>query len=98
MQRAKINVPMPKRSLKARQEPGSFVEIRSHAETVFRLPTDDNTPESLRALQAANAHFRTVGGPAPLGYKTHRPASRGGRDRKSVLFGKNLYNGCGGLI
>jgi DNA modification methylase len=71
MQRAKINVPMPKRSLKARQEPGSFVEVRSHAETVFRLPTDDNTPESLRALQAANAHFRTVRWPAPFDKTTH---------------------------
>ena len=60
MQRAKINIPMQKRRLKAQLETGSFVEIRSTAETLFRLPTDDNTPESLRALQAANAHFRTV--------------------------------------
>ncbi len=59
---------MPKRHLKAQQ---SFIEIRSPAETVFKLPTDDNTSESLRALRAANTHFRTVPWPSPFDTTSH---------------------------
>src|SRR5580704_7423503 len=36
------------------------------------LPTYDNTAESLTALMAANAHFRTVRWPSPYDVTTHR--------------------------
>jgi len=62
---------VPRRPAKTPKHRGSFVEIQSHAKTVFRLPTDDNTPESLRALQDANAHFRTVRWPSPYDTTTH---------------------------
>lgn len=48
------------------------VEVRSSSEVVFHLPSDANTPEGLKSLQLANAHFRTVPWPAPLDKTTHR--------------------------
>ena len=36
------------------------------------LPTEDNTPEGLRALLAANAHYRQVPWPEPYRRTTHR--------------------------
>jgi len=36
------------------------------------LPTEDNTPEGLRALLAANAHYRGVAWPEPYHRTTHR--------------------------
>ena len=36
------------------------------------LPTEDNTPEGLRALMAANAHYRQVQWPEPYAHTTHR--------------------------
>src|SRR6266404_6900580 len=48
------------------------LEVRSNAEMVFHLPTDDNTPEGLRAFQTANAHFRTVRWPGPFDSTSHR--------------------------
>jgi DNA modification methylase len=36
------------------------------------LPTEDNTPEGLRALLAANAHYREVPWPEPYHLTTHR--------------------------
>jgi modification methylase len=62
---------MIKGHLKARSGPAPFLEVRSKIETVFALPTDDNTPEALKALQAANAHFRTVRWPKPYDRTTH---------------------------
>ncbi len=86
-----MSIPMPKRSLKAPQEKGSFVEIRSHAETVFRLPTDDNTPESLRALQTANAHFRTVRWPSPYDTTTHRLRLGDARELSTCLTSQCIW-------
>src|SRR5271165_5312530 len=36
------------------------------------LPAEDNTPEGLRALLAANAHYREVVWPEPYNRTTHR--------------------------
>src|SRR5436305_11223291 len=36
------------------------------------LPTEDNTPEGLRALLAANAHYREAPWPKPYDRYTHR--------------------------
>jgi DNA modification methylase len=36
------------------------------------LPTEDNTPEGLQALMAANAHYRDVPWPAPYHRTTHK--------------------------
>jgi DNA modification methylase len=36
------------------------------------LPAEDNTPEGLRALLAANAHYRQVSWPEPYHHTTHR--------------------------
>lgn len=36
------------------------------------LPTEDNTPEGLRALLSANAHYREVPWPEPYHHTTHR--------------------------
>jgi DNA modification methylase len=36
------------------------------------LPTEDNTPEGLRALLAANAHYRQVPWPEPYHHTAHR--------------------------
>ncbi len=57
-----------------------FVEVRSHAEVVFKLPTDANSPEGLKALQVANAHFRTVPWPAPWNRTTHKLCLGDARD------------------
>jgi modification methylase len=58
----------------------SFVEVRSHPEIVFRLPSDANSPEALQALQVANAHFRTVPWPAPYNRTKHRVCLGDARD------------------
>jgi modification methylase len=50
----------------------SSLEVRSNAKVVFRLPYKDNTPEGLKLLQTANAHFRTVPWPAPFDTTSHR--------------------------
>lgn len=60
------------RKSKAPKRNSSFIEIGSHADLTFRLPSDANTPEGLKALQIANAHFRTVPWPAPLDRTLHR--------------------------
>jgi site-specific DNA-methyltransferase (adenine-specific) len=49
-----------------------MIEVSGNAETVIRLPSDDNTPEGLKALQAANAHFRTVQWPSPFDVTKHQ--------------------------
>jgi hypothetical protein len=36
------------------------------------LPPEDNTPEGLRAIMAANAHYREVAWPEPYHRTTHR--------------------------
>jgi site-specific DNA-methyltransferase (adenine-specific) len=72
MQSAKINLPMPKRRQKGPPESAAFIEVLSHGKTRFLLPTDDNTPEALQSLRAANAHFRTVRWPPPYDATTHR--------------------------
>lgn len=60
-----VNSPIRRRS-------SNTVEVRSSAEVVFHLPSDANTPEGLKSLLAANAHFRTVPWPAPFDRTTHR--------------------------
>lgn len=35
------------------------------------LPAEDNTPEGLQSLLAANAHYRSVAWPAPYDQTTH---------------------------
>jgi site-specific DNA-methyltransferase (adenine-specific) len=65
----------PRISGSARSKPlktQQYVEIRSHAERVFRLPSDANSPEALKALREANAHFRTVPWPTPWNRTTHK--------------------------
>src|SRR5260370_3465801 len=47
------------------------LEVRSNSEMVFHLPSDDNTPDGLKAFQTANAHFRTVRWPAPFDATRH---------------------------
>ena len=69
---------------RGRQETLPFVEVRSQIETVFRLPTDDNTPEGLKAFQAANAHFRTVHWPAPYDTTTHAVRLGDARDLSHI--------------
>ncbi len=55
-----------------RQIKKAGITIRSHSEVLFDLPSEDNTPEGLKTLQTANAHFRTVPWPPPFDRTTHR--------------------------
>jgi modification methylase len=57
---------------KKSQKGSSWIEVRSQADLTFRLPSDANTPEGLKVLQTANAHFRTVPWPVPLNRTRHR--------------------------
>ncbi len=75
---------MPQKRRKAEQEALPFVEVRSQAEAVFQLPTDDNTPEGLKAFQKANAHFRTVRWPAPYDTTTHSVRLGDARDLSHI--------------
>src|SRR5947207_7960907 len=45
---------------------------RARRAAVPPLPSEDNTPEGLRALLAANAHYREVRWPEPYHKTTHR--------------------------
>src|ERR1700693_2260913 len=47
-------------------------ETAKKTKRVPTLPTEDNTPEGLRALLAANAHYRQVPWPEPYHHTTHR--------------------------
>ncbi len=49
-------------------------------ESEFALPSDDNTPEGLKALQTANARFRMVRWPSPFDSTLHRLRLADARD------------------
>ena len=51
---------------------GKFVELRSRAGVVFRLPLNDAAPGALNTYREANEHFRTAPWPAPFNKTTHR--------------------------
>ena len=51
---------------------GAFVELKSRAEVVFRLPLNDAAPGALNIYREANEHYRTVPWPAPFGKTIHR--------------------------
>jgi modification methylase len=59
-----------KRGSKSSKE--AFVELKSRAEVVFRLPLNDATPGALNIYREANEHYRTVPWPAPFNKTTHR--------------------------
>lgn len=48
--------------------------------TSILLPAEDNTPEGLAALLAANRHYRTVAWPEPFNVSTHRLRLSDARD------------------
>ena len=57
------------------------------AERAPTLPTEDNTPEGLRALLDANAHYREVPWPAPYNRTTHRLRLGDARDLSWIADG-----------
>ncbi len=69
---------------RAEQEPLPFLEVHSQSESVFRLPSADNTPEGLKAFQTANAHFRTVRWPTPFETTTHSLRLGDARDLSQI--------------
>ena len=63
-------VGVAKRGSKGTKE--AFVEIKSRAEVVFRLPLNDAAPGALNVYREANEHYRTVPWPAPFNKTAHR--------------------------
>jgi len=51
---------------------GLFVKAKRSNRPVPALPTEDNTPEGLRALLAANAHYRDTAWPEPYCRTKHQ--------------------------
>lgn len=68
--REAANIGSGKNPEKAPTKP--YVEIRSRAQLVFRLPVNDADPGAIKAYQEANNHYRTVPWPAPFDKTTHR--------------------------
>lgn len=60
------------RSGEARPATPRYVEVKSHAHVVFRLPLNDAAKGALADYQKANEHFRTVPWPAPFDLTSHR--------------------------
>src|SRR5258708_1373090 len=59
------------RSTRYSQQEGLFT-TRKPRRSAPSLPQEDNTPEGLQALLAANRHYREVAWPGPYDHTTHR--------------------------
>ena len=56
----------------SRVSKGAFVELKSRAEVVFRLPLNDAAPGALNIYREANEHYRTIPWPPPFNKTSHR--------------------------
>lgn len=73
------------RKLKATDDPSQGILFGDRPAKTSRrrdpaLPSEDNTPEGMRALLAANAHYRQVSWPEPYHRTTHRLHQGDARD------------------